>query len=295
MLFEQAVYSLPEILLGNHYTAANYEIGLVSAFSQSVLQELNGRNALNPISYLKSEVLYKLSGFGEKNRRLRADLQLQLHNLRQGNELLSGYGWRHSNWLEAKFFRPTKGNVKAINTSLLLADLIRVTVLTPSFDKKNYDENLPLTNNQSRCNTGRYLLHVYRGRPESHITSIRNSTKTATAGTRFWLNNLVHEGHQILDNFDLHEEGRSFMDTIGKQLANMSFTININNIVVSHYDGLNDEAYTCILTRIDSFEVSCSISNTMHTYGINANRDILETVKGKSKKLIQDYVATYIK
>ena len=55
MLFEQALYSLPEILLGNDYSKTNYELGLVSAFSQVVLQELNGRNVLNPISCLTSE------------------------------------------------------------------------------------------------------------------------------------------------------------------------------------------------------------------------------------------------
>ena len=108
MLIEQALFSLPEVLTGGGYPKQDYEGGIVAALGQSLLQELNGRNAVNPLSHLIAERLYLKTGFAGANgkkRYLRADLHLNLKPLRLGTKRLSGFGWRHSNWIEAKFFR----------------------------------------------------------------------------------------------------------------------------------------------------------------------------------------------
>ncbi|MGF1451199.1 MAG: hypothetical protein ACFB21_03875 [Opitutales bacterium] len=100
MLIEQAFFNLPEILVGAGYAKQDYEAGIVSAFSLAILQELNGRNAPNPISFLCAE-----KRFLGKNSKLRTDIHVKLGKLYSGSRDYSEFGFRFSNWIEAKFFR----------------------------------------------------------------------------------------------------------------------------------------------------------------------------------------------
>ena len=321
MLFEQALYSLPEILLGNDYSKTNYELGLVSAFSQVVLQELNGRNVLNPISCLTSEVPYQRSGYGSNRRVLRADLHLSQHTLRLGNELLSGYGWRHSNWLEAKFYRPSKSNGNTTGTALLLADLIRVTALTPirHLDKYEQDDSSdvciidssnkpkkgkiylnPLKSRQfdekqkERSDTGRYLLHVYMGAPEQYIIRRRNKTKTSSAGIRTWTDMLLSEGSGQITTIDLINEGDTFMEVVGRKLKHLDFSCSIHNTIVSHHNKSNKNTYTCILTRVDTFNIEMTIKKKFHRCGLDNERNVIEELKHASYRAIQNHIGENI-
>ena len=142
MLIEQAFHSLPEILLGRPYKQHDYEGGLVSAFSMALLQEFNGRSVPNPIASLRAEERYssrRLIGSNGKPRYLRADLHVDLESVKVSSASLSSYGWRHSNWIEAKFFRrPRNGTVpKTTNAGLLFADLLRLVTLVPIRGPKN--------------------------------------------------------------------------------------------------------------------------------------------------------------
>src|SRR5690349_8085630 len=156
MLIEQAFFNLPEILVGSGYAKQHYEAGVVSALSLAILQELNGRNASNPISNLVAE-----RRFSDEIERLRVDLHVRLDRLYSGSKDYSEFGFRHSNWIEAKFFRLGKGNPPSTqNLGAVVADIFRLVALVP-IEKVNENTNLTIT--------GRYFLHAYRGDPLKHL------------------------------------------------------------------------------------------------------------------------------
>jgi hypothetical protein len=190
MLIEQAFMSLPEIMLGAGYARQEYEAGIVSAFSLAILQELNGRNVTKPISCMCAEKKYL-----EKGRSLRADLHLNLSHTYTGSHALSKFGYRFSNWIEAKYFRKTKGTPPSTkNLGMLAADIIRLMVLPPLGTKE-------------RSSTGRYLLHVYQGDPLRHINPKR---KARGAPDRVWPTKLVQAGTQIVESLELDQEKEAF-------------------------------------------------------------------------------------
>jgi len=155
MIIEQAFIALPELLLGNHYAVQDYEAGIVGVLSMAILQELNGRNAVHPIQHLQAERRYNPAS------PRRADLYVNVRRLMVTNRKLGNYGWRHHNWVEAKFYR-NKSHIqrhatnKATYQGQLIADLIRLTCLVP----------LTLGDRDSN---GRYFLHVYDDEPKYYL------------------------------------------------------------------------------------------------------------------------------
>lgn len=125
VIIEQAFVALPELLLGNHYAIQDYEAGIVGVLSLAILQELNGRNVPHPIQHFQAERRYD----PESSRRV--DLFVNLRRLMVTNRRLGNYGWRHHNWVEAKFYR-NKSSVqrhatnKATYQGQMIADLIRL-------------------------------------------------------------------------------------------------------------------------------------------------------------------------
>lgn len=169
MIFEQAFMALPEILTGlpSKDRDFEYEGTVMTAFSMAVLQELNGRNIINPISCFRSEATYQ----SLKNKR--ADAYLDLESLNIFTDILSNYGFYKENWLEAKFCRfNEKGNAtqnKNLTTFLILKDIIRLVIFSNEDCTKNNHSN-----NKDFCSkSGRYLLHVYEGKPEKHIANTK--------------------------------------------------------------------------------------------------------------------------
>jgi hypothetical protein len=155
MIIEQAFLALPELLLGNFHAVQDYEAGIVGVFGMAILQELNGRNANHPIQHLQAERRYN------QNLPRRADLYVNLRRLIVANRRLSDYGWRHYNWIEAKFYRnkpPLQRHAtnKSLYQGQLIADLVRLTCLVP----------LSLGNPDSN---GRYFLHVYDDEPQYYL------------------------------------------------------------------------------------------------------------------------------
>lgn len=284
MLIEQAFYNLPEILVGSRYPTQDYEGGVVAAFSLAILQELNGRNANNPISHLIAERIYQIERVkvynaaqqpewkfryqakpfrdGNDNPRyLRADLHVSLGGLRTGSAALARYGWRHSNWIEAKFYREcfnVHSPAKPANGGNLAADLVRLMVLPPIEQPKKKG---PLIVGNSvtypELFSGRYLLHLYQGNPLNYQALRRNKTENKPGGKRKWLQALLTDGSQKIESLDLGNEGESFMSPLNQALETIGVTASITNCVIKPLSNeARQDAYWCVLTRIDSFKVS---------------------------------------
>lgn len=243
MLIEQAFMSLPEIMLGAGYARQEYEAGIVSAFSLAVLQELNGRNVPKPISCMCAERRYLREGRG-----LRADLHVNLAKTFSGSEALSKFGYRFSNWIEAKYFRKTKGTPPSTqNLGLLAADILRLLVMPPiemgKADAKGHKKSI----------TGRYLLHVYQGDPLKHINPKR---KAVNAPDRIWPELMIREGEQKINSLELDQEKDAFLKQVGAKLSTVKVQLSIANHVIrpAQCDTSND--LTFVLSRINYFSVS---------------------------------------
>ncbi|VVT48259.1 hypothetical protein UYSO10_2190 [Kosakonia radicincitans] len=236
MLIEQAFHNLPEILLGSGYSrqeyARGFEASIVSAFSLAILQELNGRNAPNPISFLMAEKRYS-----ELRRNIRADLHVNLSKLFTGSEDYAKFGFRFSNWIEAKYFRKTKGSIPYTqNRGLVVADLIRLIGLIPREEKDGLTR------------TGRYFLHVYQGNPLSYLHS---SVKTAPP-ERKWVDQILRHGYQSISDLELGTEKKSFFTHFPKSLANAAISLDVTNYKLNQLQDQDNSSYTLILTRIES-------------------------------------------
>lgn len=278
MLLEQAFHALPEILCGSRYPGQDYESGIVTALTMAVLQELNGRNVPNPLSCIQGERLYEDNGFTTPlngTRYLRADLVLDVRSLRVASKRLGDcYGWRHENWLEAKFFRsrnqPTN---KTAPTAMLLADLLRLAVLVPE-----------RPNRQSF--KGRYLLHIYDRHPSEYLSSRRNKTKTSSSGSRLWVKHVYAPGSHMVTIEDLDKEPSTVQAELG-QMGNLKLIMDITNITLEPRQ-VQQQApiYWCVLTRIDS--VKCIDGQSGFTIG--DDRNVMEDSVGDFE-LIRQKVA----
>ena len=244
MLIEQAFMSLPEIMVGAGYARQDYEAGIVSALSLAILQELNGRNINKPISCMCAERKYLKEG-----RSLRADLHVNLRRTFSGTQALSDFGFRFSNWIEAKYFRKTKGTPPSTqNLGMLAADLLRLMMLPPS--NETYKDRV----GTDKSATGRYLLHVYRGEPFKHINPKRKARGT---NDRQWPNELIKEGMQTIESLELDVETKTFLQHVGTNLKNASVQMDVTNFVLKPFASSNSsEDLTLVLSRIDAFQVS---------------------------------------
>jgi hypothetical protein len=318
MLIEQAFFNLPEILVGSRYPTQDYEGGVVAAFSMAILQELNGRNVNNPISHLIAERIYQIDrmlvgnvakkkdearfryqvnpfreGSG-KPRYLRADLHVSLGGLRTGSAALARYGWRHSNWIEAKFFRDcfnSHSPSKPANGGHLAADLIRLMVLPPiEFPKKKkpVPQNGAIT--YPGTFTGRYLLHLYQGNPLNYQALRRNKSGDKPKGKRKWLEALLAEGSQKIESLDLGNEGDSFLAPLNQSLVKLGVVAGITNFVLKPIaDEDREDAYWCILTRIDSFTVTLDTDS----WSVQTNQIAIESSDGAFDR-IRSFVGDHV-
>jgi hypothetical protein len=255
VIIEQAFFNMPEILSGYGFPSQDYEGGIVGAFSLAVLQELNGRNVNNPISLMRMETPFRdrkkpwLTSGGKK-RYLRCDLHINTSRIGVGSKALAAYGWRHSNWIEAKFFRafdrnglPIKSSNMTVNTASLLADLVRLLALVPDMPDKS-----------GRSVSGRYLLHIYLNKPEDHISTRRKS------GGKFvprpWVQAITQPGENKLSMFSIRTEASGVRDSLGSALNALSFEMEVTNFVAFPMTKLPGQPqFAQYLTRIDSFKL----------------------------------------
>jgi hypothetical protein len=247
VLVEQAFYNLPEILVGSGYAKQEYEAGIVSAFSLALLQELNGRNVPNPISSITAE-----KRFGSEIKKLRADLHVRLERLYVGSRVYSEFGFRHSNWIEAKFFRAGKGTPPSTqNLGSVVADIIRLVALVPIERAKKKQDNDP-----DISVTGRYFLHVYYGDPLAHLNPNRKSPKEGQAAQRSWVQQLLSVGESEINDFELADETDTFFTHLGSGLRTATCSIRTTNFKIAPRDPAQEKFYTFLLTRIDEGSLS---------------------------------------
>lgn len=295
MIFEQAFRYLPEILSGRSFPTQEHEGGIVAAFGMAVLQELNARNAPNPLSLIQSEKLYRPKNASwpaldpnDKPRYLRADMCVNLQSLKQGSAAMSAYGWRFENWLEAKFFRAfneqtgqPKNNVnQSALTASLLIDLIRILCLCPRVVPDKIEKNSYIKN---KSPIGRYLLHVYSGQISQHLSMKQG------ANPRPWIDALRLPGEQKLEDFNLHDEISTIRKAIGSGLDSLKFNLSTTNMVIKPVEEHpKSVTYTCILTRFDEFEVH--LKNEY--WGIASDRTIKSS--GRNEKQIHKKISEFV-
>lgn len=253
MIIEQAFVALPEMLLGNHYAVQEYEAGIVGVLSMAILQELNGRNVSHPIQHLQAERRY------DPTLPRRVDLYVNIRRLMLANRRLGNYGWRHHNWIEAKFYRnksPIQRHAtnKTTYQGQLIADLIRLTCL------------VPLTLG-GRDSNGRYFLHVYDDGPEYYLAYQK----------RAWVKALHQAGRQNFVIDQLAAESPTAKKVFGEGLQQLQIQATVTNLVnfpvVTAGDGKH---YWCVLTRFDAFSVSLEQSS----FQIHLNRVTWENQAG---------------
>lgn len=258
MIIEQAFISLPEMLLGNHYSGQDYEAGLVSLFSMGILQELNGRNVDHPISHFQAERRYNAT------RARRVDLYLNMRKLLVTNRRLATYGWRHLNWIEVKFYRNKSSQQrhstnKAADFGHLVADLLRLTCLVP-LSTKDRDSN------------GRYFLHVYDDEPRYYLPYQTTS----------WVRMLHTAGLHEVVIADLASSSETAKAKFGPQMAAVQVQATVTNIVNFPIERAADSThYWCVLSRIDAF----SVTHDGKSFGVYASRDVRESEPGAHSQI----------
>lgn len=300
MLIEQAFHNLPEILVGSGYARQDYKQGfeasIVAAFSLAILQELNGRNAPNPISFLVAEKRYfelgddtttvaalNVGGVGvgdavnaddaldTKKDKLRADLYVNLADLFSGSADYSDFGFRFSNWVEAKYWKDTSKNPPSTqNLGKIVADLFRLVALVPHEPAKS-----------GGTLTGRYFLHVYRGDPLRLINPNRED-----GSKRKWVAKLLESGEQKIPSFDLAIEKAwpSFFDHLGVISDTATCSLKITNYKIVPPHKPKDDIYTLVLTRIDA----ATFSLNGRTLKLTADRGFEFSGPGKFDDLRSD-------
>jgi hypothetical protein len=261
MLIENAFHYLPEILSGSNYAAQDYEAGIVNAVSLAVLQELNARNVPNPLAALSIEKLYSNAGFERpdndpnKKRHLRADMFVDTTRTMVASEGLSRFGWRHKNYLEAKFFRPG-GASSTNNAALLLGDVIRLCCLVPPIiagstrkkkTKSSPCDGVPAQDGKYRdiC-VGRYLLHVYQGSVQTLMGK----------KARPWAKELRSPNGSSIDVKIGDDKSATFKSALSNDLGELRVKVKFTNRVISQQESEGKTHYLCVLTRIDSFSVT---------------------------------------
>ena len=286
MLIENAFHYLPEILSGSNYAAQDYEAGIVNAVSLAVLQELNARNVLNPLAGLSVEKLYSPLGFerpdnsSTKKRHLRADLFIDTSRTMIGSEGLSRFGWRHKNYLEAKFFRPDSAS-STNNAAALLGDVIRLCCLVPPIVTRSNQKKIP---NPSPCDgnpsydgkyrnicVGRYLLHVYEGPVETLMGK----------KTRGWAKELRSPSGSKIEVKIGDDKADTFKKALSNDLRDLIVKVDFTNHVISQLQETGKTHYLCVLTRIDSFTVSLGDLSWIE----DGNRGGLESKPGAWREL----------
>lgn len=213
MIIEQAFFSLPEIFFGSGYKYQDdnlLEAGIVSAFSLSLLQELNGRNIQSPINAIKSESSY----ISNKDENKRVDLFVDLKNV---DHTQNGYGFKSTNYIEAKYFKHIIGN-DTNHVADIIIDLYRLMLLTPK------DKDI-----------GRYFLHTYAGDPKFFI-----------AQKYHWLLSLIKPGkHNITISLSY--------DDLAKHCPKIDINITVTNYVIAN--DKHSENFYFTLSKIEDFHI----------------------------------------
>jgi hypothetical protein len=240
MIYEQAFYNLPEILVGARYLEQDFEAGITGAFAMAVLQELNGRNINNPISHIRMEHKYLSPPALARVRTIRVDMFLRTQAIGVANKLMDAYGWRFQNYLEAKFIKESSN--QTVSRAELAVDLVRLAVLArakpPGVDS-----------------VGRYLLHVYRGKPETLMGGPKTKTGKQKKNYQDWIDTLRKPGmSEITIDVGKDTAKAAFGKRFPAPINELKLTAMVRTIEIAPMWTVDGSQYWCYLTRIESFK-----------------------------------------
>lgn len=263
MIFEQSFFNLPEILVGARFLEQAYETGVTGAFAMAVFQELNGRNVNNPLGHIQLEHSYLVPD-GSAKRAIRADMFLRTQNIGVSNSRLDAYGWRHSNFLEAKFIRESSNQTLA--RAELAVDIVRLSCLARS--RKQED-------------VGRYLLHVYRGRPEELVGGKKTQGGKDRKNFLPWLGQIRMPGKQEIELTVKADRTKKFSSYFQSGLSNLVIAANISTLEIKPVSQLDKSLYWCYLTKIESFRVELDVD----WFNVAADRRVTESSGGARDRI----------
>lgn len=289
MLFEQAFMALPEFLVGAPYLRYDQEATLVTAFTMSVLQELNGRNIDNPISVIREEVRYV------PKRNLMADAHIREDATGPLSDALRRYGTRPEAFLEAKYFRKKAAGRPTLDSTKAALDLIRDVIRLCC---------LPNEVVGAPPKHSRYLLHSYQDSIKDFLTKTKRKQKAklgkpAADGKppvppepvrpgfqRVWIDHLTTAGEHKFHGFRLADESTQFRGRVGEPLRTLTISGTVTNFVQTASPG-PDTTFALVLSRFDKIKVERAAPT--QSFSID-HSNVSETAKGDFVA-IRDFVA----
>lgn len=233
MLIEQALYTLPEIM-ALRISSRFYESSVSSAFAMSLSMQLASRGIQNPHLKIQQEAIYgRAEALG---RNLRADMLVELPQIGSNTAAEHAFGFRRRNYVEVKFFRSPGRSSNAPGTEYagaLVAELVRLMTLPVEIQSNIRD-------------VGRYLLHVYQGKPSDYLAFRRQD------GTnREWVQALLRPGPARV-SVALAREPDTLVRVVGEDLGDLRLELDVTNTVIRPmYVALADQDFRFCLSRID--------------------------------------------
>ncbi len=233
MLIEQALYTLPEIM-ALRVSSRFYESSVSSAFAMSVSMLLASRGIENPHLKIQQEAIYgRAEALG---RNLRADMLVKLPKIGKNTVAEHAFGFRRWNYIEAKFFRsPGRSNSAPTteNAGALVAELLRLMTLPVELQSTHRD-------------VGRYLLHVYQGKPADFL-AFKRQDRTP----REWVQALLQAGPAKV-SVELPREPGTLVGAVGNGLRDLCLNLDVTNTVIRPmHAALADQDFRFCLSRID--------------------------------------------
>ena len=213
MLIEQALYTLPEIM-ALRISSRFYESSVSSAFAMSLSMQLASRGIQNPHLKIQQEAIYgRAEALG---RNLRADMLVELPQIGSNTAAEHAFGFRRRNYVEVKFFRSPGRSSNAPGTEYagaLVAELVRLMTLPVEIQSNIRD-------------VGRYLLHVYQGKPSDYLAFRRQD------GTnREWVQALLRPGPARV-SVALAREPDTLVRVVGEDLGDLRLELDVTNTVI---------------------------------------------------------------
>ncbi len=246
MLIEQALYTLPEIM-ALRISSRFYESSVSSAFAMSLSMLLSSRSISNPHLQIQQEAIYKSAEVLGRN--LRADMMVEMPQIGTNSIVEHSFGYRRENFIEIKFFRsPGKSDHApgTVNAGALVAEMLRLVVLPFEMQGKHRE-------------VGRYLLHVYQGKPSVHVAFNRRG-----GVRRQWAYDLFEPGTQEV-SIDLSGEPKVLVGAVGTGMADLQLDLEVTNTVLRPMYVHNESRdFMFCLTRINRARIglgehSCKI------------------------------------
>lgn len=288
MLIESAFSMLPEAVAGYGFQKVKREANAVGCFSFSLLNALHSKNILDPIQRIQLEKHYgsRVVPLPQNGNDRHCDLFLDYGGSKIGSDLLSNYGWRYLNYVEVKYlksYRQTNSGQDtraSINSAEIIADLIRLVILTPEPQIVSKGKN-------PKTASARYFLCLSDLSPEKFINQYLKDLHAA----------FKSPAKSVSISVDL---------TTGKQTSTLAGKIGTGFNAIhleiphatcfAHYplSAAKTNSVWMLLIRIDAAKITCMLNGRNLSFELGTDRSITEGAVG-DYTAIRDFVAVNIK